>query len=439
MLYDGEYYYQYDAEGNRVVRYVNTVDKGLDSNATDITAYAWDNDNQMTGVYNFASFREYQAWLSSGNLTGGGTQAAAMSYDPFGRMVQRSEGSTTENYVYDGANLARALNSEGLVTEGELTGPAVDQVFASEYPTASGGAGGAQGQGPVSWYLTDGPGSVRDVVRGVLSGSTMTANVIDHVIYDAYGNARQGAAFSTLPLPRFGFDGMRYDAATGFYTSMTRPYDPRTGDWVEPDWIGFLGGQDNLSEFVGNSPTNFIDPTGLAANGWLPPEVLPPEWLSKNPLHIPAGILRQLFSGGGSVPVRGNPAAQAANAGENPLPPDDIAQQIQEHDDNCKNIVLLNELTGQIHHPISKPVYKALERNPNLAGKYAPRDPRFETQAIDQAAHNGWQTWHRKLDAEASQWLKDPNNANATTDQFEAWLRWRYSQPDLKALFPNGF
>jgi hypothetical protein len=37
--------------------------------------------------------------------------------------------------------------------------------------------------------------------------------------------------------------------------------------------------------------------------------------------------------------------------------------------------------TGQVHHPISKPVFKALEEHPNLAGQYQPRDPRFTTQA----------------------------------------------------------
>jgi hypothetical protein len=94
-------------------------------------------------------------------------------------------------------------------------------------------------------------------------------------------------------------------------------------------------------------------------------------------------------------------------------------------------------LTGQIHHPISKPIFKELEQHPNLAGKYTPRDPRFTTQAIDKAAHNGWPRWHRDLDAEVGQWIRQ--NQGATKDQFETWLRWRYSQPDLKARFPNGF
>ncbi len=94
---------------------------------------------------------------------------------------------------------------------------------------------------------------------------------------------------------------------------------------------------------------------------------------------------------------------------------------------------------GEIHHPISRPIYNELEQHPNLAGRYAPRDPRFTTQALDEAAHRGYQTWHRELDAEVGQWLRNPANANATPADFEAWLRWRYSRPDLRSRFPNGF
>ena len=93
--------------------------------------------------------------------------------------------------------------------------------------------------------------------------------------------------------------------------------------------------------------------------------------------------------------------------------------------------------SGQIHHPISKPVYRALEEHPNLTGQYQPRDSRFTTQAIDNAAHRGYQTWHRELDAEVSQWIR--NNPQTTPQNFEGWLRSRYSQPDLQQRFPNGF
>jgi RHS repeat-associated protein len=95
-------------------------------------------------------------------------------------------------------------------------------------------------------------------------------------------------------------------------------------------------------------------------------------------------------------------------------------------------------LTGQLHHVISKKVFRELEEHATLAGKYALRDARLTTMAADEVSHTGYQMWHRELDAEVQQWLKSPQNANATTGQFESWLNWRYGQPDMKRRFPNG-
>ncbi|MBX9627173.1 MAG: RHS repeat-associated core domain-containing protein, partial [Gemmataceae bacterium] len=41
-------------------------------------------------------------------------------------------------------------------------------------------------------------------------------------------------------------------------------YDPNVGRWLQPDPIGFAGGDPNLYRYVGNSPTNFVDPSGLS-------------------------------------------------------------------------------------------------------------------------------------------------------------------------------
>jgi hypothetical protein len=40
-------------------------------------------------------------------------------------------------------------------------------------------------------------------------------------------------------------------------------YDPTIGRWTSEDPISFEGGDADLSRYVGNSPTNFIDPAGL--------------------------------------------------------------------------------------------------------------------------------------------------------------------------------
>ncbi len=91
----------------------------------------------------------------------------------------------------------------------------------------------------------------------------------------------------------------------------------------------------------------------------------------------------------------------------------------------------------QIHHPISGLVHKELERHKNLRGKYSLRDKRFENLAKDLQSHQGYQEWHRQLDQEVASWIAD--HTDATEAQFESWLRWRYSQPDVKSRLPKGF
>jgi uncharacterized protein RhaS with RHS repeats len=42
-------------------------------------------------------------------------------------------------------------------------------------------------------------------------------------------------------------------------------YDPTIGRWTVEDPIDFAGGDANLYRYVGNVPTNYVDPTGLEA------------------------------------------------------------------------------------------------------------------------------------------------------------------------------
>ena len=94
------------------------------------------------------------------------------------------------------------------------------------------------------------------------------------------------------------------------------------------------------------------------------------------------------------------------------------------------------KLTGQLHHAISKKIYTALEKHPTLKGLYRYRDPRFATRAKDLASHCGYQTCHRNLDDEVVRWIY--RYRKTTSEQFETYLRNRYSDPDLLGRFPNG-
>jgi hypothetical protein len=93
--------------------------------------------------------------------------------------------------------------------------------------------------------------------------------------------------------------------------------------------------------------------------------------------------------------------------------------------------------SGQLHHIISKRIARELEEHRTLRGHYTERDPRFVTRAADKSSHNGYQQWHRDVDAEVIKWLKRYDEA--TPAEFEAFLRQLYNRPAMRARFPNGF
>ena len=114
----------------------------------------------------------------------------------------------------------------------------------------------------MNWFLADNQGTVRDVVQ--YSGGATT--VVDHLVYDSFGQI----ASQTQPAnqPRFTYAGMRLDPVTGLYYDNARWYDPANGVFISQDPLGFAAGDPNTGRYCFNSPTNLIDPTGL----W-------PEWL----------------------------------------------------------------------------------------------------------------------------------------------------------------
>ncbi len=73
-------------------------------------------------------------------------------------------------------------------------------------------------------------------------------------------------------------------------------YDPTTGTFLEEDPLGFAAGLDNLSEYVGNSPTTATDPTGkITVNNVVRRHVLP--WSQTGQSINPANQAKASFGG----------------------------------------------------------------------------------------------------------------------------------------------
>jgi RHS repeat-associated protein len=147
--------------------------------------------------------------------------------------------------VYDGSNVYADFTSGGALTQTYLFGPAVDEILART--NASGLT--------TRWYLTDKRGSIRDVADNI-------GDVLDHVVYDSFG---QVVTETSAPDgDRFKYAAMQYDGGSiKVYYDRARSYDPSTGRFLQEDPLGLSGGDANVYRYVGNSPTNFTDPTGL--------------------------------------------------------------------------------------------------------------------------------------------------------------------------------
>jgi RHS repeat-associated protein len=107
--------------------------------------------------------------------------------------------------------------------------------------------------------LSNQQGSVRDVIDN-------QGKVLNHIRYDSFGNiVSQTNANVNF---RFGYTGREFDKETGLYYYCARYYDAAIGRFISEDPMGFGAGDSNLYRYVGNSATNYTDPTGNFAFGF---------------------------------------------------------------------------------------------------------------------------------------------------------------------------
>jgi RHS repeat-associated protein len=299
--------------------------------------------------------------------------------------------------------------------------------------------------------------------------SATSQDVLARYHYDPFGNElSRGGPLAHANVYRF--SSKERHPQSGLYYYGARFYEPGLQRWLNRDPLGGEGGI-NLHAFVHNDPINWIDTDGFApargggnsgrsgggggSGGASRPtqptgpggtwtrndikEALARErsmsrlerfqeqmeqdaiWRQRigRPLRPGETVL-------GPPGMWGTPCPKPTPQPAPPAPPTSQSNQ------NAPPNIVLN---GQLHHAISRTIYRQLERNEQTQGLYRPRDPQFTTQAKDPESHRGYQGWHRDLDAEVSLWIRlnEP-----TQEQFENYVRQRYQQPDLRGRFPCG-
>ena len=223
---DGQYTYEYDGEGNLILKTkLQTDDEGQ---AGETTEYVYDHRNRL---------------IAATIKSAGGIMLDEVSYiyDALGRRIARIENSKRLDFVYDGGNVWIDFD-DGTAVVRYLFGNNIDQNI-SRYRISGG----------TVWYLTDRLLTVRDLAdrRGVL---------VNHTQFGAFGQILSNS--NETSSDRFSFTGREFDSVIEEYYFRARFLRPETGRFLQQDPIGFDSGVLNLSVFVSNSPINFTDPTG---------------------------------------------------------------------------------------------------------------------------------------------------------------------------------
>jgi RHS repeat-associated protein len=228
LVSQGAWSYSYDLNGNLISK--------TQSPSVDTWTNIYDHLNRLVGVQD--------------RTNPGGTLLTAVTYvyDVMGNRIEEDTwtsggGGTTARFAYDGQNAFADLNGSNTLTMRRLYLNGVDQLFAR---IDSGGS--------ASWYLTDHQGSVRGIVSA--AGSSQAT-----VVYDGFGNVASNS--NSAATDRYLYTAREYDSATFLQYNRARFYDSIIGRWTAQDPIQFRAGDTNLYRYSQNSPTTFVDPTGL--------------------------------------------------------------------------------------------------------------------------------------------------------------------------------
>jgi RHS repeat-associated protein/uncharacterized delta-60 repeat protein len=293
--------YAYDPAGNRLSKTHDAGDDGsLTNDASDVIGtyrYGTVNAGGTFTVLNGDDQLTYESDVTGG--TNPVTTVTRSGYDANGSLTSKTvtvNGTTTESdtYAYDlrnrlasatvaGQNIAYGYDVNGTrVSEtvgSQTTDSLIDANNPSGYsqtleqsatpggtPTTTNVIGMAgilaqvSGTGSVTYLLTDGHGSTRQVIS--------SAGVVNSFIaYDAFGNALTSPAGTN-----YLYSGQRLDAGTGVYDLRARFYEPEVGRFSTSDNItitpGDLGNA-NLYLYVADNPLNMLDPSGHVGVGEL--------------------------------------------------------------------------------------------------------------------------------------------------------------------------
>ncbi len=194
-----------------------------------------------------------------------GDVEASYSYDGLGRRVTETHSDTTTALYFSAAGQVLEEQVGGVTQAHNVWSPVYVNALILRDQSS-------EGDGTLDQRLY----VMQDANWNVTGLVNTSGAVVERFVYSPYGVATVLAPdWSTRESSDYGwmylFQGGRYDVATGDYIFNARDYRPTTGQWMERDPLGQGAGDPNIGRFVGDSPTNATDPSGLILEWFLNP------------------------------------------------------------------------------------------------------------------------------------------------------------------------
>jgi RHS repeat-associated protein len=249
--------YAYDPVGNRTVQ-TRTL------TSTTVITYVYDAANRLDYFYEDGVLTDL-GWDANGNLRTQGT--SVYTWDAANRLVSAEVDGVVSAYEYDGLDNRTAQTVGGVTTEYVLDiGGGLPEVIVATtsgtstyYVQIQGQILAQQESEAWAYVLPDHLGSVRQLTN---AGEQVTlAQSFDPfgVLFETSGSSESD----------FGYTGEWWDSEAALLYLRARYYnpgvgrfnskDPLPGDELRPQSM-------NGWSYVGNTPINFTDPSGLLAN-----------------------------------------------------------------------------------------------------------------------------------------------------------------------------
>ena len=277
LLWDGEYHYRYDCEGNLVHK--SRRDVSVPENNGHTGKKGWlgmlfsaddaDNKDNSLETDPFADWQQGDTcykWQANGMLAGVRTpdgRTVMFGYDALGRRVSKRTGDTVHRFGWDGNVVLHEWDTD----EADRPRLVTDETGREEYD-------GTEKPGNLVTWVYDGTsftpvakvtdGERYTIVHDYLGTPTQAydskGELVWEMLLDVYGKVAECHGDRTL-VP-FRYQGQYEDEETGLYYNRFRYYSPDMGMYISSDPIGLAGGNPTLYGYVFDSNTE-IDPLGL--------------------------------------------------------------------------------------------------------------------------------------------------------------------------------